>query len=37
MTDTEVHAAVMGDPEARPTDEAFWQDASVVMPKLRPS
>src|SRR5438105_1335763 len=33
MTDEEVHAAVLEDPEARPTDEAFWKAARVVMPQ----
>ena len=33
MTDEEVHAAVVDDPDVRPTDESFWKDAHVVMPK----
>lgn len=33
MTDEEVHAAVGSDPEIKPTDEGFWKDAHVVMPK----
>jgi uncharacterized protein (DUF4415 family) len=33
MTDEEVHAAIVADPEARPTDEAFWKTARVVMPQ----
>lgn len=33
MTDKEVHAAVVGDPDVRPTDESFWKNARVVMPK----
>lgn len=32
MTDEEVHAAVISDPEIVPTDEAFWAKAQVVMP-----
>ena len=32
-TDEEVHAAVASDPDIVPTDEAFWKDARVVMPK----
>jgi uncharacterized protein (DUF4415 family) len=32
MTDEEVHAAVVDDPEIKPTDEAFWKKARVVMP-----
>jgi uncharacterized protein (DUF4415 family) len=35
MTDAEVHDAVARDPEAKPTDEAFWKDAHVVMPKRK--
>jgi uncharacterized protein (DUF4415 family) len=35
MTDEEVHAAVLEDPEIRPTDEAFWKQASVVMPRRK--
>ncbi len=33
MTDEEVHAAIIDDPDAKPTDEAFWKDARVVMPR----
>lgn len=33
MTDEEVHAAVASDPDATPTDENFWKEARVVMPK----
>jgi uncharacterized protein (DUF4415 family) len=33
MTDEEVHAAVLDDPDAKPTDEAFWKDARVVLPQ----
>jgi uncharacterized protein (DUF4415 family) len=33
MTDEEVHAAVLDDPDARPTDEAFWKDARVARPQ----
>ena len=33
MTDSQVHAAILDDPDARPTDEAFWQAARVVQPK----
>ena len=35
MTDEEVHAAVLEDPEIRPTDEAFWKNARVVMPRRK--
>src|SRR5579864_6409265 len=33
MTDEQVHAAVVADPEIRQTDEAFWKEARVVMPQ----
>ena len=33
MTDDEVHAAILADPEARPTNDAFWKTAHVVMPQ----
>jgi uncharacterized protein (DUF4415 family) len=32
MTDEEVHAAIVADPDARPTDEDFWKAAGVDMP-----
>lgn len=35
MTDAEVHMGVLGDPDIRPTDEAFWKDAQVVMPSRK--
>jgi uncharacterized protein (DUF4415 family) len=33
MTDAQVHAAVTHDPNINPTDEAFWMNAEVVMPR----
>jgi uncharacterized protein (DUF4415 family) len=35
MTDPEAHKAVVRDPEIMPTDEAFWRDAHVVMPRRK--
>jgi len=35
MTDEELHAAIIDDPDARPTDEAFWEDARVVSPQRK--
>jgi uncharacterized protein (DUF4415 family) len=35
MTDQEVHAAVVKDPDIKPTDEAFWKAARVVMPRSK--
>ncbi|THB68089.1 MAG: 3-oxoacyl-ACP synthase [Desulfovibrio sp.] len=33
MTDEEIEAAAWDDPDAQPTDEAFWADAELVIPK----
>jgi len=33
MTDAEVYEAMVCDPEVKPTDEAFWKSAHVVLPK----
>jgi len=30
MTDEEVHAAILDDPDAKPTDEGFWKASRVV-------
>jgi uncharacterized protein (DUF4415 family) len=35
MTDEALHAAILDDPDATPTDEAFWKDARVVMPRRK--
>jgi len=35
MTDEEVHTALIDDPDAQPTDETFWRDARVVMPRRK--
>jgi uncharacterized protein (DUF4415 family) len=35
MTDEEVRAAIIDDPDAQPTDEAFWKDARVVMSRRK--
>jgi uncharacterized protein (DUF4415 family) len=37
MTDDEVRAAVIADPEAHPPDEDFWKTARVVMPQPKKS
>jgi uncharacterized protein (DUF4415 family) len=34
-SDAEVHAAVESDPDAHPTDEAFWKDAKVILPRRK--
>ena len=33
MTDAEIDARAASDPDAQPTDEAFWKDAQVVIPQ----
>jgi hypothetical protein len=35
MTDEEVHAAILDDPDVRPTDESFWSTAGRVAPSER--
>jgi uncharacterized protein (DUF4415 family) len=35
MTDEEVHAAVLADPEIKPTEDAFWKAARIVMPQSK--
>jgi hypothetical protein len=35
LTDEQVHEAVASDPDIHPTDESFWVDARVVMPKRK--
>ena len=33
MTEAEIDEAAASDPDAQPTDEAFWKDAHVVIPQ----
>lgn len=33
MTDAQIRDGIESDPDARATDEAFWQGARIVMPK----
>jgi uncharacterized protein (DUF4415 family) len=35
MTDEEIHAAIIDDPDAKPMDEAFWKEARVVVPRRK--
>ena len=35
MSDTEVHTAVESDPDVHPTDEDFWEDAKVILPRRK--
>ncbi|MGC8494292.1 MAG: BrnA antitoxin family protein [Syntrophobacteraceae bacterium] len=35
MSDAEVLAAIESDPDAHPTDEEFWNDARVVLPRRK--
>ena len=33
LTDEEIDAAASADPDDPPTDESFWEDATLVMPE----
>jgi Uncharacterized protein conserved in bacteria len=33
LSDADIHAGIESDPEARATDEDFWKEAKVVLPK----
>ena len=35
LTDAQIRRAAESDPDARPTDAAFWKNARVVMPKAK--
>ena len=35
ITAEEIRAGIENDPDARPTDAAFWECAKVVMPKSK--
>ena len=35
MTDAEIRAAIIDDPDAKPTDENFWKDARLVAPRRK--
>lgn len=35
MSDAEIHSGIEDDPDAHGTDEAFWKNADVVMPKSK--
>jgi uncharacterized protein (DUF4415 family) len=35
MTDEEIRQAIIDDPDAQPTDEDFWKDARLVMPRCK--
>ena len=35
MSDAEVHTAVESDPDVHPTDEDFWEDAKVILPRRK--
>ena len=37
MTDAEIRAGIEGDPDARPTNAAFWKRARLVMPEPKKS
>jgi uncharacterized protein (DUF4415 family) len=35
LSDKDIRTAVKDDPEASPTDAAFWKQAKVVLPKAK--
>ena len=35
MSAAEIHAGIEADPDAHPTDAAFWKTAKVVLPKRK--
>lgn len=35
MSDEDIHAAAVSDPDAQPTDELFWQNAKLVFPEAQ--
>jgi uncharacterized protein (DUF4415 family) len=35
LGDAAIRAAIQSDPEARPTDERFWESAAVVLPRRK--
>jgi uncharacterized protein (DUF4415 family) len=35
MSDAEIHAAAIADPDAQPTDETFWKNAKLTLPKAK--
>ena len=35
MTEAEINAAAASDPDAQPTDAAFWKNAEIVMPQTK--
>ena len=35
MTDTQIRAGILKDPDIHPTDKAFWSKAEVVMPRSK--
>ena len=35
MSDDEIHAAALADPDAQPTDETFWKNAKLVYPEAK--
>ena len=37
LTDEEVEEAARSDPDAQPTDDEFWKDAELVMPRTKRS
>jgi len=36
LSDADIHVALKSDPDATPTDEAFWKTAELVLPQRKP-
>ena len=35
MSDADIHAGIEADPDAHPTDDDFWKDATIVLPSRK--
>jgi uncharacterized protein (DUF4415 family) len=35
LSDADIHAGIEADPDARSTDDNFWQDAKIVLPSRK--
>jgi uncharacterized protein (DUF4415 family) len=37
LSDADIHAAVAADPDIIPTDEDFWENATIILPQRKPT
>lgn len=35
MSDADIHAGIVADPDAHPTDGDFWKEAKIVLPRRK--